>query len=61
MLSEVVTCNCVQNPGANAESNPSTSEEGVSFYLSWTMCTAHKQEMFAGQMRRLLVQRHVRM
>ena len=32
MLSEVVTCNCVRNPGAHAESNPRPSEEGVSFY-----------------------------
>ena len=33
MLSEVVTCNCVRNPGAHAESNPRPSEEVVSFYL----------------------------
>ena len=33
MLSEVVTCNCVRNPGGHAESNPRPSEEGVSFYL----------------------------
>ena len=32
MLSEVVTCNCVRNPGGHAESNPRPSEEGVSFY-----------------------------
>ena len=32
MLSEVVTCNCVRNPGGHAESNPKPSEEGVSFY-----------------------------
>ena len=33
MLSEVVTCNCVRNPGAHSESNLRPSEEGVSFYL----------------------------
>ena len=33
MLSEVVTCNCVRNPGGHVESNPRPSEEGVSFYL----------------------------
>ena len=32
MLSEVVTCNCVRNPGGHAESNLRPSEEGVSFY-----------------------------
>ena len=32
MLSEVVTCNCAQNPGGHAESDPRPSEEGVSFY-----------------------------
>ena len=32
MLSEVVTCNGVRNPGGHAESNPRPSEEGVSFY-----------------------------
>ena len=32
MLSEVVTCNCVRNPGTHAESNQRPSEEGVSFY-----------------------------
>ena len=32
MLSEVVTCNCVRNPGGHAESNPRPSEEEVSFY-----------------------------
>ena len=32
MLSEVVTCNCVRNPGGHAESNPGPSEEGLSFY-----------------------------
>ena len=32
VLSEVFTCNCVRNPGGNAESNPRPSEEGVSFY-----------------------------
>ena len=32
MLSEVVTCNCVRNPGGHAETNPRPSEEGVSFY-----------------------------
>ena len=30
--SEVVTCNCVRNPGGHAESNPRPSEVGVSFY-----------------------------
>ena len=30
--SEVVTCNCVRNPGGHAESNPRPSKEGVSFY-----------------------------
>ena len=33
VLSEVVTCNCVRNPGGNAKSNTRPSEEGVSFYL----------------------------
>ena len=33
MLSEMVTCNCVRNPGGHAESNHRPSEEGVSFYL----------------------------
>ena len=33
MLSEVVTCNCVRNPGGHRESNQRPSEEGVSFYL----------------------------
>ena len=41
MLSEVVTCNCVRNPGEHAESNPRPSEEGVSFYITssdhWTL------------------------
>ena len=32
MLSEVVTCNRVRNPGGHAVSNPRPSEEGVSFY-----------------------------
>ena len=32
MLGEVVTCNCVRNPGGEPESNPRPSEEGVSFY-----------------------------
>ena len=32
MLSEVVTCNCVRNPGGHTESNPRPSEEGASFY-----------------------------
>ena len=32
MLSEVVTRNCVRNPGGHAESIPRPSEEGVSFY-----------------------------
>ena len=32
MLSEVVMCNCVRNPGGHAESNLRPSEEGVSFY-----------------------------
>ena len=32
MLSEVVTCNCVRNPGGHAELNPRPSKEGVSFY-----------------------------
>ena len=32
VLSEVVTCNCVRNPGGHAESNPRPSDEGVSFY-----------------------------
>ena len=44
MLSEVVTRNCVRNPGGHAESNPRPSEEGVSVYhvlrpldrVSWT-------------------------
>ena len=33
MLSEVVTCNCVRNPGGHAGSSPRPAEEGVSFYL----------------------------
>ena len=32
MLREVVTCNCVRNPGGHTESNPRPSEEGASFY-----------------------------
>ena len=32
VLSEVVTCNCVRNPGGHTESNPRPSEEGASFY-----------------------------
>ena len=32
MLSEVVTCNWVRNPGGHAEPNPRPSEEGVSWY-----------------------------
>ena len=35
MLSEVVTCSCVLNPGGHAESNPRPSEEGVSFFGVW--------------------------
>ena len=38
MLSEVVTCNCVRNPGVHAESNPRPSSEGVSFYLVLRLC-----------------------
>ena len=33
MLSEVVMCNCVRNPGGHAVSSPGPYEEGVSFYL----------------------------
>ena len=29
MLSEVVTCNCVRNPGGHAESSPRPSDEGA--------------------------------
>ena len=31
VLSEVVTCNCVRNPGGHAELSPRPSEEGFSF------------------------------
>ena len=34
MLSEVVTCNWVRNPGGHAEPNPRPSEEGSAFITS---------------------------
>ena len=32
MRSDVVTCNCVRNPGRHVESNPTPSDDGVSLY-----------------------------
>ena len=42
VLSEVVTCNCVRNPGGHAESNPRPSEEVVSFYHVLSVCYTEK-------------------
>ena len=52
MLSEVVTCNFVRNPGGHAESNPRSSEEGVSF------CHVLRRMYTCGDRDRLAPQRH---
>ena len=63
MLSEVVACNCVRNPGGHAESNSRPSEEGVSVLGAWSMrclgwadwidCRCFLSCVFLGDARRL--------